>query len=1767
MANKTYQVFTFNDEVTENAFTYYDLDINEKETQDHKHKIIASASVDGQYSDSAKEIQLTLTGVPNLADPDKFNFDTANCKVTKFAGNTEINNELVRLNENTDSKVAQLFGILDSYMGVDRRIAFRVTENLGGSGSKEYIRRHNIGAFDGVEEYSYNESSRTLTFTYVGVSNSPAAYDTISPFEVQFVGTETWVKQYDNTYSYYLYADECPTVYLGKKIELSELCNMAICYDVESSAPTRNGYPWPDGAETSAANIQYKKVEVADLVNKVAASDNFKIQVNLNMADSDGFNVVLTYDAEVVSLSETPFINFQPEVTAYAVGDTINLNSIATDCRKWENAVLTYTDGKTIALSEIELADNSSISATMSIKISGETKTNLRSLTIQNLVAYDDCQITLTIPTKHFGTLTYTYDVEITESLAFALVLNNVKTDFKYGEIAEYGEGATATLYDSLGNEIPVDDDSVSALLSSGVIKADQKILTRQALLSTSDVNLDGVTGQGIITTTLQNANYFKHLVYVSYCDNFELSQTNLGDFYVNKGEITSVLPIVNTVTGRYTYHHNTATEKDTEVVELAFGDMSVSALQLEANSNINNFQLTFSVTPDETPLQTLTKKVSFNVIINKLTGLSVEHEATGNTYYVGRSNTFVLPNDLTVKKVFNNPALAEVDLTAEEIVSLQFRTSEGRNSEALVPTVSTIPASQNVIYVTLELADGTILQGSYSIAGDYQQDVITSFTLDSGFDFTLGNKLSTYKNNGDLVLTAHYASGYTTTVTSDLYFIVQGDGVDFLDYEKVIMESSELSTIYVKHNGSYYAVPTNGLINPIVPTGHITFTNYQKTFVNKVDKIDFSEAVAVVTYEDTNSAATVEASLDSGNVATDSTFALALTGITDFDGSETFDLQEDGVTFSKTLTISVKNRFDTTQTITATVTLSVISISTLSFTRLVIRNPQTIYKVGDAFLNTKDNTVLHLYYEGSSAPIEVYLKDVPTIVGTDPSQGTVFTRTNDSMVVTVRLLSDPTKYTTYTARVVSFASENKVLTRNVVAIFVANNVTTGIEEFDREAHYYYDENKRLVASGRYVLVDSSYTTIASDGSRVLNAGISLQSITIYGWLEDLFHKGRNARVILFNDFIPPVSSEANIEVKYPCHVNGNADKINKCHIAKLFGNNNAKNRLFVSGNPDFGNCDWHSGAVNEYVQQGEVMDSNGDFTYFGDMDYCFYGQTDNNVMGYDHIATNKMIVLKSKSKVEPTNYFRSSSLTQAMDAGGNIVSSITGSTLYMESFPCDTGNIGAGAMNINSIVNLNGDTLYLSSDNRICGLNIAGQVGDSQRISTSRSYFIDPELKNLDLSDAVLWSDNESVFLFTKEATYASHIDTYDAESGQYEWFKIDAKGARCAISIDDEIFFGASDGSLYKMDKRIFYDCDKIFIESGGTLYVTLSTLFSDNKIIYANGINGEIDENANYTFTMLASNIRNSLFRKVASINNLPTAGTDLAIDYDSNTIKVVAIGVNGRFDGNKYSALLDELNQDGAKFYLNHADGDSAIVGAIGSPLTEYFRSYTLKPTESEEDAYKMVDANGNEVQLSRMVTSEGVVSRVSLLASAMLCRVLDGEYDVVDLNKADCSFKLQEHGRELDIVLYGTQNLASASFESELHKHTPVKSYFVAAPAVLGGIEYRKTIWSWTLTAFKEANDLQVGAATNEENLDAMKTLAFADNVPIGKSFHHFSFEHFDFEKANVPRKYTYFRPLLVPFISFGFKSDKPENSILTETSIVYTIPLMGRGNR
>lgn len=1732
---------------------YYDLPMGSEPEGDHRAKIYLFAS---GLSGSTVVLDLPSfttdfrygSGWPDREGEPYFDFDNDACEIIKVNGKAPYK---------TFTNGIQIEG----KKGIRPNFMNGLYEDLGGYGKVGAVLRctayksgNNTGTmilYLGVKEgSSVDEVFEVPNFSNGYARNTVTLRhfndNTISSIELALAGEHRFKTKAVSTNRYYLSSSKVSNAYAGTKIKSTDFAIALRCANSQKLYHLSDFRPGGEDAsleKDTSNDILDRSINVSDLTDIYFPStgDAYAYKVKTDFKDGDDDVILIGPSTPLVKFSSTPLSNYKPSVSQYEQGATILASALAADMKSTSNpnALVKYTDGKTIHISELNITTQPT--ASIDLLLDGHQQKGLQTLIIQPGHRYEDVKVNLSIGIAG-QTLTTSYSVSVSDVYPAKFVISNQQLDFNIGDDFEYGDNATAVIYNALGEVIDFPcGDKVSDLIASGVLVADNSKIGQP--IEASDIAEDGTCSLSIALASGQSVSY---RIYVSYCDNFRLSNSILAKTYVDSGVSTDISSLFSLITAKYDYHENKAdSTRSTTTVETDGYSFSPTSIEADKDSV---FTYSISLTPKECPKQTLTASINGQVIVNAYVSLDVSGVNLG-TYYMGRDGQFQLPTNLTsIRKNWNNPAKEADELSGTELTKLKYRLpGPGEYLEVGDP----VSASATQIDISLPLSDEAELAARANIKRI--ADPITSFEIKDTADFTLGNKAGALFAEGAFRLNAKFASGAVEEVTdlSSITFHSYDEDTEEYGDEALIMTASELATLYVKYDGDYFSIATTGKLLPKIPTGSLEIPgSVRKSFLND-EPVDYRSLEIKVSYSGADPSTTQTLTLDEGNVATASTFALSNDKLTAFDGTQSFSLTFDGPSTKQTITAKCLNRFDGSTAVTSSFEVTVIQINAEDIVQIGVKNPTTVYYLGQTFLNSSDETEVTIKLsDGNSATVR--LKDVPSLLSTEPIAGTVFNKLIDSEQVTISVIDKTSVFATYNISVLSAPSTSTTIVHDIVAVLLgAHHPKVSGYGLD-PAHVYRDASGNIVCKGYYFLVDAGSTIIDENGERVLHSG---SSPTFYGYLEDCFNTSLSARVILFKDYLPPVDGQSNISVDFTCYVEGNADRINKCRIAKLFGNQNAKNRLFVSGNPDHPNCDWHSGEPGSQAE-------NGDFSYFGDMSYCYYGQTDNEIMGYDIVATDKMVALKSRSKVEPTNYFRTSSLIQAIDASGNSVNSIDGGTLYMEAFPLATGNTGEGALVMNGVVNLNGDTLFIASDNTIRGLDISGQVGDSQRIAYSRSAYIDPELKGLDLTRALLWTNNDKLFLCLEDRAYVTDYRTYSSDNGQYEWFAIDVGGITALIDLDGVIYYGDAEGNLRRFEEGRYNDCEKIFVEAGGAIASEVDDRFGAGLIAYDNSINQLLDEQGDYTFSAIASTLQDRLFYRVGEISSERGANVDFLIDYDKNVLKLVALGKDGKIDGERYSAILDELAR-GGKFYLNKPNGKTSIEGT--GNFAEYYRAYTLKELDTLDREYKLIDADGNECQLSSPVQDGEQMIVVKNLVRADLCKPLVGEYQVAELNKEDCTFRLTIGGRPIRIVEYGDQNALVADFPSELHRHTPVKSYFVSAPAMLGSISHRKTIWAWTLTGYKERNDLEVCKATNERNLENMQSLFLADDKPVGFSFEALSFEAIDFEKSVVPRKHTYIRPISVPFLCFGFRSGKDAPSVLTAVSIVYSTPLLGKG--
>lgn len=1389
--------------------------------------------------------------------------------------------------------------------------------------------------------------------------------------------------------------------------------------------------------------------------------------------------------------------------SSYQQGETL----VISDIDITQSGSLLYSDGTSISLADVDFISTPSVVCSLGNEDSYYLDETILGFTM-----------TYNMPTQYFGSLSFQFNCTVsgqTEDYIVRVELKGAKTLFHAGETLTLGPDAYIECYNANG----VLKETITASNFSGNITSypdgyGQPIGAAYC-----------VDGAITLTGTFRTLRQWSWTIYVTYMESsLALNTINAQKtYYVDSAEdfeldITGLI-----VTERRHTNNSNGSTTTLHTVSSSNYTTSYSPFVLEHGNRV--VPITVSYTNEYG--QTSTNTYDVNVILIEPESLIISGAGDSTHYYDNDVEKFHYPTGITVKVRYTD----NTEVTLDDLSSLEFYRNEALTVQLTVG-VSVIRSSEgSKIYVR---DPDTGVSGYYIISFD--EDTITNVYLNAAVSFTLGNRLNAFRDDFDIK--ALHASGQISTVTDYAF----KDTGYILSATEVVDGNTVAKRIIVIVDETEYTLASNLItfVSPDIDSVTLELNGFQTSYNNQSDSIDARGVVAKVHYEDAEYVGTC--TFDSDSVQDTEHFQISSSSADmatfDYDGSDNLNIDMGNDSEVEiTLTFTCKSIFKN-ETATATQVIHVFDI--LDVTGISILSVYNDYHVGDKFLNENDNTMIQIFYKDTN---QVQKKFITKLNGGFAAINVLPTKNSEFNKVGLR-----------TIKVTSSSNYNVAAeyTITVAAKYVYDNTVSHDLVAIKQGSYTCPNGVTIL--DHYILIDRNdenglpNTQLLSTGARVLATGKTIQDVNVYGYLEDIMDESKNARVILFEDYIPPIDGSNNIEVTYPCYVPGYADKINKCHFGILFGNNNAKNRLFVSGNPDEPNCDWHSGMIDENNIEDEDM-LNGNFGYFEDTSWCFYGETDNKVIGYDIVSNDKLLVLKDHSDKETTVYFRTPTLVTAIDGAGTQMSGIDGQALYQEEFSLVKGNNSIAGISPKSILNFNGDSLFLSNDNNLVGLDLQGIIGDNQRYANSRSYFIDEDLKDRDLSKAWLWSDNKYLFLCLEDKTYVTHFET--KSENQYEWWAIDVKDIQVVVKVDKTIYFGNSQGEFFKFSD-IYDDVKKVFIGAGGGILASEGE--GDNTIVVTQQVINQLDENGKYKFSIIPSGREDTsyMYYSIGNISNVKGGNLDFYVNLTHNALELLCLrnGVENYDEQKRFSSFIRE----GKNVYLNHIQSESMIGCAVGSDLATYYRKYYLKryvPDSLHEggDLYKLYDAETNtEVTMSE-------------LYRAVLCYRLDEEYDVVEIDKTNYSFKLHLEGEELDLVRYADQ-LYSRAFQAEIKSYEPVPAFYITKPYTLGDLNYFKTIWQYTLTNDTNIpSELELTYASNKIPYESTKTLAKISVDKFSFSLDSFDFRKVDFDKNVTPRTYTNSRILpRQKFICFGFRNYNNTNSVLSSMSIIYSIP-------
>lgn len=863
-----------------------------------------------------------------------------------------------------------------------------------------------------------------------------------------------------------------------------------------------------------------------------------------------------------------------------------------------------------------------------------------------------------------------------------------------------------------------------------------------------------------------------------------------------------------------------------------------------------------------------------------------------------------------------------------------------------------------------------------------------------------------------------------------------------------------------------------------------------------------------------------------------------------------------------KEVTISCSNPYDNTQLavtkaleVTVTPNLELVDIK-LEFD--MEQDPYN-YRVGDTF-NGKGLIVKALFKDTDWMAVTGYETSNPTLGSLLRSGG----RLTVKVIYTSQGVVKSQEYTI----VVAMPYDSGIVEENTYK--VAFNVASVVHE---EATIEFSDTTQLpLFHANQVAVDNNqehdtyglniYTGADADNDCVGYLKLGATSEVDGSVIE-------NGKLVLFDDPVNPIDGDGNIIAKFPHYVSGYADRINKCHFGIIYNK-----RLFVSGNPDYPNIDWHSSQVNSSQVENYDTDEDRDLTYFSDLDYCKYGSENSAVKGYDIYRDGTLLVFKGKSQHEATIYTRTKQLVNASSYDGTVVDE---GQLAEEAYPCFevNPNGGSGAVNNYSVINFVGETLVFTRDGLKAITSKETTLNNAKYTYDVSSHINNKLLKNSDLDYVFLAQYKEKLLLRTDEGIYIGEFKLRD-ENSEYEWYFCNNINAYLFFEIDDELYFSDRQGNIarfMKDDSINRKDKPRTYVGLGGTTLsidsntdeIVVSQTYAD-KVVEGNefhllskisAITGNVTDESQVYAKMgnfVNKNYRENQLRDAMSA--FDQTAWEGVIDADNQVIILRSYTATGEIN-------YDKTGDDLLLFptykwvYLDNIVGDVVSVAAD--------RPYQIKRIQSNDPLeYKfiLIDELNNQIDLTGIISMR-MSFRVNEVAVAYIT-------DVANATGGGKKFKvglpLKNEGYvKLDLIKYMSRE---GTYQGVITEHVNVHSYFITKPFDLGNPEFEKTIYKWTII-----NDSSIASAMNVGYIASRKYADFNVAVKeIGGArqlvFDGLNFEKIHFTNDKLPHIYDKFKTLpRVGFIRFIFSNDEGTRMVLSKLDIVYSISLLMKGVR
>ena len=439
------------------------------------------------------------------------------------------------------------------------------------------------------------------------------------------------------------------------------------------------------------------------------------------------------------------------------------------------------------------------------------------------------------------------------------------------------------------------------------------------------------------------------------------------------------------------------------------------------------------------------------------------------------------------------------------------------------------------------------------------------------------------------------------------------------------------------------------------------------------------------------------------------------------------------------------------------------------------------------------------------------------------------------------------------------------------------------------------------------------------------------------GWDEKVegvdFTVDRPNGVIQFNSAPGKslVTGEDNVKILAYKSNEGYKERISGCTIGALFGVNGAADRLFLSGNPNYLNLDWHSGQYQ--------------FNYFPDTSYAKLGSDTSAIVGYS-IVNNYLATHKDENDPTQAVIIREGDLITTSET--SVVGSGTGeeNTIYNQepAFRIINTLQGSGAIAPYSFSTLQTEPVFLTRS----GVQaITPQDMTGEKYSQTRSFYLNGKLleeSNLESATALVHNDMYMLFInsnvYVLDGLQAVRTDkSAPYASRQYCAFFLTNIPANIAWVENNELWFGTNDGRLCK-----FYS-DKEALESynddGQAIPCFWETCDMDGSLFYKN-------KTFRYMAVRLKSNIKTgvTMYSQTRGLWTLIKESKEISNKiFKFSTLSFSQLTFNNDTSDQVVSSKLRVKKIDKARFKLENSELNEPF--GIQNLAFEYVESGNFK----------------------------------------------------------------------------------------------------------------------------------------------------------------------------------------------------------------------------